>query len=153
MAGSRTPPFDTAVGNDESRALLAAHGLRATTPRLAVLAVLRSLPAPGHISAPQLRQRLAELGVEADMTTAYRTLATLTDADIVHALPIPEKATVYGLAQRPHHHAVCRGCGDVVEIPAGDIAFQITGDDFMVEPGHAFVLTGLCGACRRNQQQ
>src|ERR1700722_7405731 len=81
--------------------------------RIAVLAV--RVPVPGHRSVAEIHQRLHEcLPAEdqpPDLATIYRTVITLVDQGVLHALTLEGGVTPYGLAADTHHHAVCTRCG------------------------------------------
>lgn len=124
---------------------LHATGRRRTTARRLVLQALAE--ADGHLSAADVHIRLADSS-PLSLSTVHRTLATLADHGLVHALGQPGEAR-YGLADRPHHHGVCDGCGRTVEIPATALADllprleEATG--FVLTPG--LTLTGHCPDC------
>ena len=92
--------------------LLRAHGLRRMASRIAVLAVLE--PVHGHLSVAEIDQRLREsLPAEEqspDLATIYRTVTTLVDQGVLHALTLEGRVTTYGLDADPNHHAVCTRC-------------------------------------------
>ncbi|MGH3970066.1 MAG: Fur family transcriptional regulator, partial [Mycobacterium sp.] len=89
--------------------LLRAHGLRRMASRIAVLAVLE--PANTHLSVAEIDQRLRDAlpadEPPPDLATIYRTVTTLVDQGVLHALTLESGVTTYGLAADPHHHAVC----------------------------------------------
>ncbi|MGH3554299.1 MAG: Fur family transcriptional regulator, partial [Mycobacterium sp.] len=97
--------------------LLRAHGLRRMASRIAVLAVLE--PVNGHLSVAEIDQRLREFlpadDQHPDLATIYRTVTTLVDQGVLHALTLEGGTTTYGPAADPHHHAVCTRCGSIIE--------------------------------------
>lgn len=145
-----TEPADRA---DRIRALLRGHDLRCTTTRLAVLEVLDANIGVGHLSVAQIHHRLAEQGREVDVTTVYRTLSTLVDLGVLHALTINERVTTYGFADEPHHHAVCTRCGTMIEVPAaylsGALAQASLGSRFVLTDRAGLTLHGLCPDCQQ----
>ncbi|GAA4256352.1 hypothetical protein GCM10022255_068800 [Dactylosporangium darangshiense] len=98
-----------------------AAGGRATGARGAVL---RVLAAATHLSAADVHARLAATGARIDLSTVHRVLATLAGLEVVHVVPIGGALT-YGLADRPHHHTVCRRCGTVRQLPPSAVAAAI----------------------------
>lgn len=134
--------------------LLQAHGLRRMASRIAVLAVLESVH--GHLSVAEIHQRLrgsipAEDQV-ADLATIYRTVTTLVDQGVLHALTVEGGVTKYGLATDPHHHAVCTQCGTIIEVPAqrltSALQHAIAGSSFTLSERAGLTLHGLCPQCR-----
>jgi Fur family ferric uptake transcriptional regulator len=136
----------------QARALLRGHGLRCTAPRLAVLTVVVTDPAAGHLTIAELHHRLLADGVEVDLTTVYRTVSTLVDLGVLHALTVDERATSFGLAAEPHHHAVCTRCGTVIEIPAKQLSTALAhasaGSAFILSDCAGLTLHGLCPNCQ-----
>jgi len=160
MAGSTRPlgPDDAEeLARDpesRARALLRRHGLRCTTARLAVLAALvQAEPVAGHLTATQIQQRLIDAGREVDVTTVYRTVSTLVDLGILHALSVDDRAATYGLAEEPHHHAVCTRCGTIIEVPAERLSTALAqaslGSQFRLSDRAGLTLRGLCPDCQR----
>jgi Fur family ferric uptake transcriptional regulator len=134
--------------------LLRAHGLRRMASRIAVLAALE--PVHGHLSVAEIDQRLREsLPAEnqpPDLATIYRTVTTLVDQGVLHALTLEGGVTTYGLASDPHHHAVCTHCGSIIEVPAGRLAsalqHAIAGSSFELSERAGLTLHGLCPLCQ-----
>jgi Fur family transcriptional regulator, ferric uptake regulator len=134
-------------------ALLRAHGLRRTAPRIAVIATLQ--PVHGHLSVAEIHQRLlASLDDDAppDVATVYRTVTTLVEAGVLHALTIEGGITTYGVAESPHHHAVCTRCGTIIEVPAqrltSALEHAIEGSSFTLSERAGLTLHGLCPQCQ-----
>ncbi|HEY7050757.1 MAG TPA: Fur family transcriptional regulator [Mycobacterium sp.] len=132
--------------------VLRTHGLRRTAPRIAVLATLQ--PVVGHLSVAELHQRLLDSGDAEipDMATVYRTVTTLVDAGVLHALPVEGGVTTYGLAETPHHHAVCTRCGTIIEVPAQQLSAALehasAGSSFTLSDKAGLTLHGLCPDCQ-----
>ena len=133
------------------RAVLHRRGLRCTPQRVAVLRLLAVHRQPDHhLTAAQIRSHLADTGAALDPSTVYRTLALLVEIGILHATAHPDGATSYGLAAAAHHHAVCRRCGRLDDIPldclsvALDRAAQATNYRLARD---SLLLPGTCPAC------
>src|SRR5262245_57546339 len=109
------------------RAMLRGYGLRSTAQRIAVLHVFAVADdAAGgprvHLTAAQVHDRLNAAGGAVDLTTVYRTLTTLVNLGVLHAIARVDQPTSYGLASGAHHHAVCIRCGAVSEIPTASLS-------------------------------
>lgn len=136
--------------------LLRAHGLRRMPSRIAVLAVLDTID--GHLPAATIHQRLAAVTPAGqqppDLATVYRTVTTLVDRGVLHALPLEDGITTYGLATDPHHHAVCTRCGTIIEVPASRLASALeyarAGSEFTLSEQAGLTLHGLCPQCQRS---
>lgn len=167
MSGGRREVDDTtstisasSIGDSpavrQATAVLRRHGLRCTAPRLAVMAVLFNQPAAGHLTAQQISDQLDSGGGPVDAATVYRTLATLVDVGVLHALTVGDRTATYGLTDHPHHHAVCTRCGTVRAIPAEHLSAALTlaslGSQFALSPVAGMTLHGLCPNCQREAE-
>jgi Fur family ferric uptake transcriptional regulator len=134
--------------------LLRAHGLRRMASRIAVLAVLE--PVHGHLSVAEIDQRLRECSPAddqpPDLATIYRTVTTLVDQGVLHALTLDSGVTTYGLAADPHHHAVCTRCGSIIEVPSRQLTSALehamAGSSFSLSERAGLTLHGLCPRCQ-----
>lgn len=132
---------------------LRAAGLRRTPARLAVLDEVRTLARPATHAELQARPALAEL----DDITLYRTLATLSEAGLVHRVQGLDGAWRYCLQPEGqpgcpgnHAHFYCTDCGGLtclvdqpmprVEVPSGA---EVHGRHLLVH--------GRCGRCRESR--
>lgn len=92
-------------------------GLRATGPRLAILALLEVERT--HPSAEQILEALSGGLPSLSLSTVYSTLESFLQAGLVRRIPTPEgRLRVDGTTQ-DHDHAVCRSCGRVFDVPRG----------------------------------
>jgi Fur family ferric uptake transcriptional regulator len=138
--------------------LLRAHGLRRMASRIQVLAVLE--PVNGHLPVAEIHQRVrASLppgSQPPDVATIYRTVTTLVDQGVLHALTLEGGVTTYGLATAPHHHAVCTRCGSIIEVPARQLSSALehamAGSSFALSEAAGLTLHGLCPQCQRSAQ-
>jgi Fur family ferric uptake transcriptional regulator len=134
--------------------LLRAHGLRRMASRIAVLAVLE--PVHGHLSVAEIDHKLRDCLPTADpspdLATIYRTVTTLVEQGVLHALTLENGITTYGLAADPHHHAVCTRCGAIIEVPAQRLSSALqhamAGSSFTLSERAGLTLHGLCPQCQ-----
>lgn len=151
----RVPAVDATreLSIERARSILRSHGLRCTAPRLAVMSVLTAKTSAEHLNAQEIIGRLTERGEFVDLTTVYRTLAMMVEIGVLHALTVGERATTYGLIDRPHHHAVCMQCGTVIEVPAEQLKTALDhashGSHFDLSPTAGLTLHGLCPDCQK----
>lgn len=154
---SHSSAADPAV-TERIEELLRAHGLRRMASRLAVLAVLE--PVQGHLSVAEIHRRLVACfqsdpagGQVPDLATIYRTVTTLVDCGVLHALTLDGGISTYGLAVEAHHHAVCTSCGTIIEVPAqalvAALEYARTGSQFRLSERAGLTLHGLCPDCQR----
>lgn len=90
-------------------------GLRATRPRVLVLATLRRVG--GHRTADDVLSFLNEADASLSRGTVYKVLNDLAAAELVMQADHGPGATLYEIADEWHHHFVCRSCGVVIDIP------------------------------------
>lgn len=133
---------------------LRARGLRRMASRIQVLAVLE--PVDGHLPVAEIHQRVRAClppGTQApDLATIYRTVTTLVDQGVLHALTLDGGVTTYGMATAPHHHAVCTKCGSIIEVPARKLSSALehamAGSSFALSEAAGLTLHGLCPRCQ-----
>jgi Fur family ferric uptake transcriptional regulator len=149
----KAPVLDPAV-TERIGDLLRAHGLRRMASRIQVLAVLE--PVNGHLPVAEIHQRVRGClppGTQPpDVATIYRTVTTLVDQGVLHALTLDGGVTTYGLATAPHHHAVCTRCGAIIEVPAVQLSSALehamAGSSFALSEAAGLTLHGLCPQCQ-----
>ena len=105
----------------------------------------------GFASAQELHQLLRREGDGIGLTTVYRSLQSLVDDKIVDVLRREDGEAIYRLCgERHHHHLVCKGCGDTVEIEGGAIEkwAKTMAEEFGYrDVGHTAEIFGLCSKC------
>lgn len=149
----RDRPGTSPDGDYNPRRLLRDRGLRCTAPRLAVLSILDRNRERGHLTAAQIQHHLTAAGHEFDITTVYRTVSTLVDSKVLHALVVDERIASYGLTDVPHHHAVCTRCGAIDEVPSGELSAALAEarrhSHFALPETAGLTLHGVCPDCQR----
>ena len=124
-------------------------GTRATRQRAAVAAVLASVEE--FRSAQQLHDLLRSRGENVGLTTVYRTLAALVDADQVDALRTGDGEITYRKCSTGHHHhLVCRECGRTVEVAGPAVerwAGTVAAEHGFTNVTHSVEVFGTCAAC------
>ncbi len=113
-------------------------------------------PHEGHLSVAEIHQRILDTTTadqRPDLATVYRTVTTLVDQGVLHALAV-EGVTTYGIAEKPHHHAVCTACGTIIEVPAkrltSALEHAIEGSSFTLSEQAGLTLHGLCPDCQQH---
>ncbi|NKY40794.1 transcriptional repressor [Cellulomonas septica] len=140
--------FDGWVVHVDDTALLRDHGLRVTSPRLAVLDALRRTP---HADADTVL-RLVRAGVPSvSVQAVYDVLGALTTAGLLRRIePAGHPARYERRVGDNHHHVVCRGCGavDDVDCVTGHAPCLIPSSTsgFAVETAEV-TFWGLCPTC------
>jgi len=129
---------------------LRASGARVTTARRLVL---RELVAAGdqHRTADDLARRIQRTDPDVHVSTVYRTLEALEEAEMVVRAGLGDGPTTYHLADDHHHHARCDRCGTVISLPdrlfAPVVRRLAEEHGFEAHPRHLTV-QGRCADCR-----
>lgn len=125
-------------------------GLRATAPRVAVLALLRNADRP--LSHGEVVERLGT--TDWDSTTLYRNLVKLVDSQLarvastVGGIARYESDTENGVNGHRHAHFACRDCGSVECLPDVEVSVP-RGAQWRRSLDEAEVqIVGSCPACR-----
>ena len=130
----------------------AVAGVRATRQRAAIIALLDTVDE--FRSAQELHDELRRRGENIGLTTVYRTLQSLSAADLVDMVRTDTGESVYRRCADDdhHHHLVCRGCGSAVEVSGREVeawAAEVAQAHGFSEVSHTIELFGTCADCRR----
>ncbi|HNM12901.1 MAG TPA: Fur family transcriptional regulator [Mycobacterium sp.] len=130
----------------------AVPGVRATRQRAAIIALLDTVDE--FRSAQELHDELRRRGENIGLTTVYRTLQSLSAADLVDMVRTDTGESVYRRCADDdhHHHLVCRGCGSAVEVSGREVeawAAEVAQAHGFSEVSHTIELFGICADCRR----
>ncbi|WP_027341211.1 Fur family transcriptional regulator [Hamadaea tsunoensis] len=122
---------------------------RTTRQRTAVAALLAETP--GFHSAQELHAMLRDKGDAIGLTTVYRTLQALADAEEIDVMRPPGGEHLYRrCSDTHHHHLVCRVCGATVEVegPAVETwTSKIAARHGYSDVSHTLELFGTCSRC------
>ena len=128
---------------------LRAAGLRVTRPRLAVHRALASLG--GHHSADEVAAVLDAGEVPLPRTSVYNALEALRAAGLVIQASARTGAALYEAATEWHHHFVCRGCGEITDVPCvGGLGPSLQAELPGAEIDEV-IYHGLCARCRQEE--
>lgn len=122
-------------------------GLRATAPRLAVLAELQQTP--GHHGADEIADRLTQRGVSIARASVYNVLDDLVRCELVMLADAGPGRALYEVAETVHHHFVCRRCGSVVDVPCAagrQPCLEVDLPGARIDEAQV-ILRGLCSEC------
>lgn len=123
---------------------------RHTRQRAAVLEMLDSLTQ--FTSAQDIHARLRDAGSTVGLTTVYRTLQSLAEAEQVDVIRTPDGEAMYRRCTSDHHHhLVCRGCGRTVEVDSPAVetwASEVAALHGFTDIRHTLEIDGTCANCR-----
>ena len=103
-------------------AQMVAAGTRLTAQRQLIWDLLHQ--SEEHLTAEQIRSRLANRLPGLNLPTVYRTLVFLRNAGLVQELHLGEGPVRYEAPETDerHPHLVCRGCGQIEHLEAPALA-------------------------------
>lgn len=140
------------------RAMDVAHrlrdeGYRLTPQRRLVWETLRQ--ADRHLTAEEIHERVSETVPDFNVASVYRTLALLSELDLVKEVRLGDGRGHWEVAHPDDEfHLVCGGCGSVSH-HSGDL---VAGVRAHLETGHGFVaeevdlvVHGRCASCARRR--
>lgn len=123
-------------------------GLRCTQQRWEIFRELSQ--ARDHPTAESLHGRLRERLPSLSLDTVYRTLATLENHGLAGRVNCAAPSARYDHALVPHHHLVCRRCGDVQDFEWDACTLETLPDEVRQwgKPwGASLVVEGVCHGC------
>lgn len=127
-------------------------GLKLTLQRVAVVREIAD--DCSHPTAQELFERLQPAMPSMSFATVYNTLDALVSAGLCTPRALSPGATRFDPNTAPHHHAVCDGCGLVIDLPIADAEPRSTraARPAHVPQGFAVrtveqVVRGSCAAC------
>ena len=151
MLRSRQAVCMNKPNQEENKTLLAAHALKATRGRLAVLAVLRRAKAP--LGAGEIAKAIPQ--AVADKATVYRVIESFVSKGILRIVNLRHHHKDYELADlQDHHHLVCLRCGCTEDFTGcgadGLIKMALKqSHSFETVSEHTLELFGICKACTK----
>ncbi|AEA34533.1 Fur family transcriptional regulator [Hippea maritima] len=122
--------------------------LKATPQRLAILEEIHKA---GHIDLETIYKNISQRFPSVSLATVYKNIHTLRDRGVIKELSIKGAKPKYEIAaQKPHHHLICKVCGDVIDIEI-DTTFlkeQLKKvEDFEVSNCDIYCY-GICSKCK-----
>ena len=136
-------------------AQMVAAGTRLTAQRQLIWDVLHQTG--DHLTADQIRSRLAARLPGLNLPTVYRTLVFLRHARLVQELHLGEGPVRYEAAESEdaHPHLVCRDCGQIEHIEAPGLSATLEA----VASSHGYadqeiqvVVYATCGVCAESRR-
>ena len=122
---------------------------RTTRQRTAVMGLLSEVEE--FRSAQELHELLRRRGESVGLTTVYRTLQALADAEEIDVMRPPGGEHLYRrCSSGHHHHLVCRVCGRTVEVAGPTVeswANRVAAEHGFADVSHTLEIFGTCAEC------
>ena len=117
-----------------------------TEERAAILQVLQE--SEGHLPAEEIfaRARLRYPGMV--LATVYNNLHALEEAGLILHIRTTDGPDFYDKTVKPHEHAFCRECGQVIDVHLGDLAAEFEKKSGVKIESYDLVLHTLCKQCQ-----
>ncbi len=130
------------------------RGYRLTPQREMILLAIHE--SEGHVSAEELYERVKAQNPCVDISTIYRTLELLKELRFVNEVNLGHGCVRYEQAAgEPHHHLICKRCGNVLEMEHDLIAplhsQLLERYGFQADLSH-IAISGLCQTCRADSE-
>lgn len=132
---------------DGITAELKAKGLRVTPQRYAIYASLKARN--DHPSAELLLEDLNQHFPTSSQATVYNSLQTLCEVGLVREVLLEHGIVRYDANVQPHHHAICRQCGRIDDLPWSTfpaLDLEVVEGSFQPEC-YEVTVQGVCGCC------
>ncbi len=124
------------------------EGLKLTPQRKLLLEILFETEV--HLSAEEIFEQVKVSQPNVSFGTIYRNLSLLAEKNIVNQLNFRDGRTRFELSLKHHHHLICLGCGnaiDVHECPFGGlIGDAASANNFLIKE-HNLEVFGYCEGC------
>jgi Fur family ferric uptake transcriptional regulator len=102
-------------------------------------------------TASQIHDDLRHAGEDIGLTTVYRTLQLMVEAEQLDAIRTDDGETAYRRCSTGHHHhLVCRTCGRTVEVEGPAIESwtdQVAAEHGFTDVQHQLEIFGVCARC------
>lgn len=134
-------------------AVLAAHGIRPSRQRRAILKFLAEHPC--HPTAEDVYQALYGKIRTLSRTTVYNTLRLLCAKGAAQMVTLEENEMRFDACVRPHGHFKCSVCGKIYDFPCAPLFEEA---EKKLPPGFIrremqFYVLGICGSCNAARQR
>ncbi|MGI9184327.1 MAG: Fur family transcriptional regulator [Solirubrobacteraceae bacterium] len=133
---------------EEFAELLHSRGQRATPQRYAILRELRGRGR--HATADEIGRAVRAQLPGTSIPTVYATLDLLVELGLARRIDTGLGAALYDGGTEPHHHMVCRRCGQVQDLGGKldtDRVLSAAGATGFCPEGAELVISGQCSRC------
>lgn len=123
------------------------RGCKITPQRRLILEIISN---GGHESAEDIFAEIKKEQPNVAFGTVYRNLNILKDLGLIRELDFRDGRNRFELVEKHHHHLVCLGCGNAIELnicPMKDNIKEVINEHNFKISGHSFKVFGYCMAC------
>ena len=121
-----TAPMESMSNDYQSgnaiKELLSRHGIRPTTQRLEIAALM--LSRPQHLSADQILDKVNHETAVVSKATVYNTLNLFVEKGLVHQVIVDAGKVFYDSNTGVHHHIYNEDTGTLQDVDAGEMVIE-----------------------------
>ncbi|MFA5214658.1 Fur family transcriptional regulator [Sulfuricurvum sp.] len=128
--------------------LLQKYQLKATPQRMAIIALMQRA---GHISIDELFYLIREIFASISLATLYKNIHTMMEVSLIREVKVPGMKSKYEIEKQPHAHALCKRCGELIDIPFDSIQLlknTIQESNYIADEV-SIVISGICPKCQK----
>ncbi len=104
-----------------------------------------------HPTAEMVCDEVAKTDPSIGRATVYRILNSFVGSGTAIKVPVYDGADRYDITVKPHSHAKCRVCGNVIDVNASGVLPKVTEDNGFIIEGGAVLYYGVCRECSSNK--
>ena len=120
-----------------------------TVKRAAVLQVLQD--SEGHLQPDEIFHRVKKKYPGMVLATVYNNLHALCEAGLIRRIRTADGADYYDKTPTPHEHAVCSGCGMMLDLELGDLMAQFSAKTKLPVLSYDLIVHTLCPECHNDK--
>jgi Fe2+ or Zn2+ uptake regulation protein len=106
-----------------------------------------------HLTVEKIYSTLSGEMPMLSMTTVYNTLSSFLKVGLVSAITITGTEVRYDFLTNPHHHFLCRMCGQIFDVDVQcPVAERKSMKGYCIEEVHGY-FKGLCKECLKKQRK
>lgn len=124
------------------------YQLKATPQRIAILQLMYDA---GHINIDELYSSIRQKFTSISLATLYKNIHTMMDVTLIREVKIAGQKIKYELEKESHAHILCKGCGELKDIPLDPMNILKKSIDvtrYQVEDV-SIIISGLCLECQK----
>lgn len=128
--------------------LLQHHNLKATPQRIAIIEVMQH---SGHISIDELFSLIRQKFASISLATLYKNIHTMLEVSLIREVKVPGMKSKYEIEKKPHAHALCKKCGELIDIPfdSAQLLKNTTQESNYIADEVSIVVSGICPKCQK----
>lgn len=128
--------------------LLQHHNLKATPQRIAIIEFMQH---SGHISIDELFSLIRQKFASISLATLYKNIHTMLEVSLIREVKVPGMKSKYEIEKKPHAHALCKKCGELIDIPfdSTQLLKNTAQESNYIADEVSIVISGICPKCQK----